>query len=338
MANTKSRPSLILGLGLVSKDPSNVERHRELVAAAKELNIKVIDTSRVYGGGSSEEFIGKEGLSSEFDIVTKARMGLIPGGASKEGILQSWKESEEALKVKKVKYYLLHVPNDTTPIGETLEGIQALYLAGHFEQFGLSNFTPTQVEECHTYMSTHSYTLPTVYQSIYSLSARLNQTTLFPLLRTLNISIQSYSCLGSGFLVRTPAQIRAGEGNFNRGTVLGKILQSMYGGERYLEFLERFGALVEEMGVGETRVGVAYRWVVWHGGLDGEKGDQVVVGASSAKQLRETVKEIEKGPLEEWVIRRLDEMWKDVEDEAPENNFVTFAKLVKAGELSGATH
>ncbi|PVH87460.1 Aldo/keto reductase [Cadophora sp. DSE1049] len=338
MANTKSPPSLILGLGLVSKDPSNVERHRELVAAARELNIKVLDTSRVYGGGLSEEFIGNEGLSSEFDIITKARMGLIPGGASKEGVLKSWKESEEALKANKVKYYLLHVPDETTPIGETMEGIQALYLAGHFEKFGLSNFSSTQVQECYDYMTTHSYILPTVYQSIYSLSARLSQTTLFPILRKLNISIQAYSCLGSGFLVRTPAQIRAGEGNFDRGTVLGKILQNMYGGQRYLGFLEGFGALVEEMGRGETGVGVAYRWVVWHGGLDGGRGDQVVVGASTARQLREAVKEIEKGPLEDWVVKRLDDMWKDVEDEAPENNFVTFAKLVKAGELSGATH
>ena len=59
------------------------------------------------GGGVSEEFIGNESLASEFDIVTKARMGLIPGGASKEGILQSWKESEEALKAKKVLYLII---------------------------------------------------------------------------------------------------------------------------------------------------------------------------------------------------------------------------------------
>ncbi|KAG4411064.1 hypothetical protein IFR04_015808, partial [Cadophora malorum] len=254
MTTTKSPPSLILGLGLVSKDLANVERQREIVTTGRELNIKFLDTSRVYGGGASEEFIGNEGLASEFNIVTKARMGLIPGGASKKGILQSWKESEEALKAKKVKYYLLHVPDETTPIGETMEGIQALYLAGHFEQFGLSNFTPAQVQECYDYMSTHSYILPTVYQSIFSLSARLNQTTLFPLLRKLNISIQAYSCLGSGFLVRTPAQIRAGEGNFSRETVLGKILQRMYGGERYLGFLERYNGLVEEVGL--TRAGV----------------------------------------------------------------------------------
>ena len=64
---------------------------------------------------------------------------------------------------------------------------------------------------------------------------------------------------------------------------MGKILQRMYGGERYLGFLERYNGLVEEVGL--TRAGVAYRWVVWHGGLDGEMGDQVVVGASSSTQV-----------------------------------------------------
>ncbi|KAH7354921.1 NADP-dependent oxidoreductase domain-containing protein [Rhexocercosporidium sp. MPI-PUGE-AT-0058] len=260
----------------------------------------ILDTSRVYGGGASEEFIGNEGLSSEFDIITKARMGLVPGGASKEGIFKSWRDSEDALKVKKVKYYLLHVPDETTPISETMEGIQALYLSGHFEQFGLSNFSPSQVQECHAYMSKHNYILPTVYQSIYSLCTRRNESTLFPLLRKLNISIQAYSALGSGFLTRTPDQIRAGEGNFDSATVLGRILRDMYGGEKYLSFLKDFGKL--------------------------------------GSQLREVVEEIKKGPLEDWVVERLDEMWRDVEEEAPEDNFRTFTKLVKAGLLSGTTH
>ncbi len=93
----------------------------------------------------------------------------------------------------------------------------------------------------------------------------------------------------------------------------------MYGKPAYLEFLKKFNNLAEKAEV--SRVGLAYRWVVWHGGLDGEKGDQVVVGARRAGQLKETAKEIEKGPLEGWVIQRLDEMWKSVESEAPEDNF-----------------
>ena len=48
MTTTKSPPSLILGLGLVSKDSANVERQREIVTTGRELNIKVLDTSRVY--------------------------------------------------------------------------------------------------------------------------------------------------------------------------------------------------------------------------------------------------------------------------------------------------
>lgn len=36
-----------------------------------------------------------------------------------------------------VAVYLLHTPDDTVPISETMEGIQALYLAGHFKEVRL---------------------------------------------------------------------------------------------------------------------------------------------------------------------------------------------------------
>jgi hypothetical protein len=51
----------------------------------------------VQGGGRSEKFIGDNGLSSEFQIITKAPMGLLPGGSTKEAILQQWEESAKAL-------------------------------------------------------------------------------------------------------------------------------------------------------------------------------------------------------------------------------------------------
>jgi aflatoxin B1 aldehyde reductase len=55
-------------------------------------------------GGRSEKFIGDNGLSSEFQIITKAPMGLAHNGSTKEGILKQWEESEEALKTDRVCY------------------------------------------------------------------------------------------------------------------------------------------------------------------------------------------------------------------------------------------
>lgn len=97
--------------------------------------------------GESEAFLGNEGLSSELQIMTKAPSCLVPGGSTKDGIIKHWKESEVALKTKRVAIYLLHVPDEDTSISETMEGIQALYLAGSFTQVRL----PLSI----CYISTH---------------------------------------------------------------------------------------------------------------------------------------------------------------------------------------
>lgn len=61
-------------------------------------------------------------------------MSLVPKGSTKEGIIEQWGESSRALKTDKVAFYLLHTPDDKTPISETMEGIQAIYEAGHFDE------------------------------------------------------------------------------------------------------------------------------------------------------------------------------------------------------------
>lgn len=81
--------------------------------------------------------------------------------------------------------------------------------------FGLSNFSAEKVEECYDYAKSKTYVLPTVYQRIYGLAARQNEKELFPVLRRLGISIQAYLSLASGFLVKTPADIKSGARSFN---------------------------------------------------------------------------------------------------------------------------
>lgn len=232
-----------------------------------------------------------------------------------------------------------------------MDGIHELYLAGRFEQvslstriaplmltkskFGLSNFSAKEVEECYNYAKSKNYVLPTVYQSIYGLAARQNEKELFPVLRRLGISIQAYSSLASGFLVKTPADIKAGAGSFNHTTVLGKILQDMYGKPVYLDFLEEYAKLAKESEI--SQAGMAYRWVVWNSALKADLGDCVILGATSAKQLKNTAQEIEKGPLEDWVVERLEKMWKSVQKDAPQDNFSTYKKLVASGAFEGVT-
>lgn len=45
------------------------------------------------------------------------------------------------------------------------------------------------------------------------------------------------------------------------------------------------------------------------------------MGASSGKQLEETLKGINKGPLDEGIAKKIDKVWDSVKDEAPIDNF-----------------
>ena len=105
----------------------------------------------------------------------------------------------------------------------------------------------------------------------------------------------------------------------------------MYCKPSYLEYLREYKVLAKEAGL--KQAGLAYRWMAWHSELDVENGDAMVLGASSAKQLEETIKEIKKGPLETWVVEKLERMWKLIEKDAPGDNFGTFKKLTKLGLL-----
>jgi hypothetical protein len=87
---------------------------------------------------------------------------------------------------------------------------------------------------------------------------------------------------------------------YDPSTVHGKILQEKYGKPSYLQFLEEYEKLVQE--AGSTKVGMEYRWIYrWmtcNSSLEAGKGDCIVLGVSSARQLKETCEQIEKGPLE----------------------------------------
>ena len=60
--------------------------------------------------------------------------------------------------------------------------------------------------------------------------------------------------------------------------------------------------------MGET----ALRWLNWHSLLEPERGDAIIIGASSVKQIEENLENLEKGPLPDGVVGAIGEAWKIV--------------------------
>lgn len=194
-------------------------------------------------------------------------------------------------------------------------------------QFGLSNFDLEDVEKIHAYASSRGYVLPTIYQSNYNLIARKNETTLFPLLRRLNMSIQAYSPVAGGFLVKSRIDIEQGVGRWNSKSFFGLFYGFLYRKPSTLSLLDDLEELSAKSGV--SKLGIAYRWVRYHSALDGSLGDLMLMGGRSVAHVEETLRELEKGPLDEWIVSRLDEMWKSVEADAPVDNRDALLQMMK---------
>ncbi|KAK5117596.1 hypothetical protein LTR62_005018 [Meristemomyces frigidus] len=277
----------------------------------------IIDTAALYG--ESEKIIGQAKAGEKFTIDTKMRGGFGgPGHATKEKVIEEAEQSHKLLGCT-VDIYYIHAPDTDTDIAETLAGINAVHQKGFFKRFGLSNYQATDVRKIHAHCKEKGYVLPTVYQGNYSAVARKQEQVLFPTLRELGIAFYAYSPMAGGFLTKTRQQIESGAGRFDPQGPLGDMYSSMYGRPKLLAALEKWAAIAEEEGV--SRADLAYRWVKYNSPLKAEYGDAIIIGATSLEQLKQTLGSVGKGPLSERAAGRIDELWAEIEGEAPLDNY-----------------
>ena len=142
---------------------------------------------------------------------------------------------------------------------------------------------------------------------------------MFPTLRKLGISFFAYSPIAGGFLTKTKQQILDGEGRFNPKDAIGEMYSSMYNKPSYLEALEQWEKIAKDEGI--PRAELAYRWVTYNSPLNEKYGDGIIIGARNLEQLQETLTSVNNGPLSDNAVKRIDEVWKTIEHEAPLDNF-----------------
>lgn len=124
-----------------------------VVGAALEAGITLFDTADVYRGdrGASEQLLGRAlgRRRDEAIVATKFGMELDPEhrGARPEYVVRACDASLRALGVDHIDLYQLHVPDDGTPIDETLGALDDLVRAGKVREVGHSNLSAAQVDE-----------------------------------------------------------------------------------------------------------------------------------------------------------------------------------------------
>lgn len=130
------------------------------------------------------------------------------------------------------------------------------------------------------YAKSKGYVLPTVFQGNYNPVARRYDTTLFPLLRELNIAFYAYSPLAGGFLVKDREMLStgAGTGRWDANSRIGKMYNARYTKPSLLEALSEWEAIANEARV--SKAALAYRWVMHNSQLSAKHGDGIIVRIS----------------------------------------------------------
>ena len=288
--------------------PDEVEL--KIFSLLNKYSVHHLDTGRAYG--NAEAILGrlKAGPDHGFKIDTKWLGGFFdPTSITKDRIIADAKDSFSKLGVEKIHSFYLHSPFVTPDIEETLIAINEVHKMGIFEHFGLSNFTPEQVQQVYDICKAKGLVLPTVYEGLYNPVNRKPEEELLPLLRKLTISFNAYSVLAGGFLLKSREHIVNEEGRFAKDQYRG-LYGRMYNNEPFLEAHDTWARIAEEEGV--TKLELAYRWVCYHSSLKAELGDGVIVGGW-AGQFEETFDSISRGPLTEQAVERIQGLWEKLQ-------------------------
>eukprot|EP01057_Protomagalhaensia_wolfi_P005369 Protomagalhaensia_wolfi_Nauph_80__5368@NODE_584_length_2249_cov_111_772851_g420_i1_p2_GENE_NODE_584_length_2249_cov_111_772851_g420_i1NODE_584_length_2249_cov_111_772851_g420_i1_p2_ORF_typecomplete_len247_score30_67Aldo_ket_red/PF00248_21/1_2e46_NODE_584_length_2249_cov_111_772851_g420_i111101850 len=235
----------VLGAMTIGKPGVEQARIHSLEGATELLDIlqasgnSEVDTARVYGEGSSEEYLGKldpTWQSRGIVMATKlwpnrGRFGPVQYSHSPEDLRRGLTDSLKALNAAKVDLWYLHAPDRSTPVEDSLRTVHQLHQEGLFNRFGLSNYQAWEVARICEICKKNGWIMPSVYQGMYNVLHRDVEAELIPCLRHYGMSLYVYNPLAGGFLTGRYSQdqkeFQPGE-RFDIGTRQGKMMHERY--------------------------------------------------------------------------------------------------------------
>ena len=99
------------------------------------------------------------------------------------------------------------------------------------------------------------------------------------------------------------------------------MYNSIYNRPCLIDGLKMWDEISAKSGI--PKAALSYRWVAFNSVLSAEFGDGLIVGAMSSEHLAQVLGWLKDGPLDESVVKRIEEVWETVKDEAAFDNFNT---------------
>jgi len=207
------------------------------VQQAIDDGVTCFDTAEAYGMGVSEQALARalNGRRRDVTIVTKFGVGYdeLPSrrDSSRSRVVASIEKSLQRLKTDHVDVYLVHWPDPTTPLDETMGALDDIVRQGKARYIGVSNFRLAQIEACMRLRRID------VVQYGWNMFDRRMQAEIFPHCGSHQIGVMAYGSLAYGLLsgtFHTGMQFEESDWR-SKGGMLGNLnlFRTLFGPEHF---------------------------------------------------------------------------------------------------------
>ncbi len=282
-------PAISLGLWHNFGFVDSTQNAREILRCAFDLGITHFDLANNYGPpyGSAEENFGQlfkkdfKPYRDELFIASKAGYDMWPGpygnNGSRKYLISSLDQSLKRMGLDYVDIFYHHTPDAETPLEETMGALSDIVRQGKALYVGISNYQPEETVEASKLL--REMKVPFIlHQARYSIFDRWVEDGLLETLGDEGLGCIAFSPLAQGMLTNKYVNgIPEGSRAAKDFTYLDKEAVN-----KNLEKIKNLAEIASQRGQKLSQMAIA--WL-----LNRPNVASVLIGASSANQLKENI-------------------------------------------------
>jgi L-glyceraldehyde 3-phosphate reductase len=302
-------PAISLGLWHNFGGVDVFENYRETLHYAFDNGVTHFDLANNYGppAGSAEENFGKilkKDFSSHRDeMIISSKAGYLmwdgPYGdwGSKKYLVSSLDQSLKRLELDYVDIFYHHRPDPETPLEETMAALDLIVKQGKALYIGLSNYQTTEFEDALSILKRLG-TPCLIHQPKYSMFERWVEDSLLDSLEKHQVGCIPFSPLAQGLLTN---KYLYGVPEDSRLAKPHGFLNDSYATPEKLEKVKKLNEIALERN--QTLAQMAISWL-----LKDDRVTTVLVGASKATQLEDSLKALDNIYFEEYELKAIEDI------------------------------
>jgi len=273
-------------LGGVDWGNYDISEVKKAISKSIDFGITTFDTADVYGLGASERELGITLGNDRHKAFIITKFGIRWERNSKSQRSNTFKDLEpiymktalenslKRLRIEAIPMYLVHWPDNKTPINEVMECLEDLKVSGKILNYGISNFDLNSVN-----LISSNWPISCIQDS-FNLIDYQNKIEIFKTARKRNLSTFAYGPLAQGLLTNKYSKDSIFPINDRRSRLANFKDKNWLRNTKIINMINSVSKKYSK-----TNSSTALRWV-----LDSGYVDCAIVGIKSINQLKENVR------------------------------------------------